>query len=161
MSSDSTNNSKERQELIERMGFLGQMFSTETAHFHHTAAAKNGVSVTDSKTVSVLMQEGPMTAGQLAERLSLTTGAVTSVIDRLVDCGIARRDPDPNDRRKVMVAINNEKIKDKAKTYESIGRSFTELLSTYSTEELHFLVRYYGAAIELLKQETKKLAENK
>src|SRR5581483_9048359 len=103
MSSSPEDKTPERQQLMDRLAFLGQMLSTETAHFHHTAAAKQGLSVTDSKTVSALMQEGPMTAGQLAERLSLTTGAVTSVIDRLEGQNIVHRITDPKDRRKVVV----------------------------------------------------------
>src|SRR4051812_32176951 len=88
-----------RTELMERLAYLGQMQSTETAHFHHTAAAQNGLNITDSKTLSVLMQEGPMTAGQLALRLTLTSGAVTSVIDRLESAGLVHRTQDATDRR--------------------------------------------------------------
>lgn len=159
MSSVPSDNQRERRQLIEQMAFLGQMLSTETAHFHHTAAAKNGVGVTDSKTVSVLMQEGPMTAGQLAERLSLTTGAVTSVIDRLEKCGIVHRVTDPNDRRKVVVTIDEGKIKQAGKVYESMGKAFAKILDTYSIDELRFLVQYYKTAIELTKAETKKLTD--
>ena len=148
---------RERVALTRQLQFLGQMQSTETAHFHQLAAAKNGMNITDSKTVSVLLQEGPLTAGQLALRLSLTTGAVTNVIDRLVAAGVVRRVADPTDRRKVIVRVNPKKIARLGKTYESMGASFEKLLQTYSTEELAFLVAFYQAAIELTKQEIKKL----
>ena len=147
----------EREELKERLSFLGQMMSTETAHFHQLAAAKQRMSVTDSKTISALMQEGPMTAGQLAERLSLTTGAVTSVIDRLEEREIVHRVADPRDRRKVVIQANPEKLKECGKVYDSIGISFAKLLDTYSTDELRFLVKHYTAAVELSKQEAAKL----
>ena len=153
MSTNPQNTSDERQQLMERMSYLGQMLSSETAHFHHTAAAKQGFSVTDSKTISVLMQEGPMTAGQLSKRLCLTTGAVTSVIDRLEQCGIVRRAPDPNDRRKVIVRTVPQRIAEASKTYDSIGNAFVKLLSNYSLDELRFLTKYYQAAIELTKEE--------
>jgi MarR family transcriptional regulator, organic hydroperoxide resistance regulator len=157
MSSTSGKPTNERQQLIEQLSFLGQMLSTETAHFHHTAAAKLGLSITDSKTISALMQEGPMTAGQLAERLSLTTGAVTNVIDRLEQRGIVHRVPDPKDRRKVVVHTNPKKIAECGKTYDSIGEAFAKLLSNYSLDELQFLIKYYKASIELTKQEIYKL----
>jgi DNA-binding MarR family transcriptional regulator len=151
------NSSDDHQQLIEQLSFLGQMLSTETAHFHHIAAAKQGLSVTDSKTISALMQEGPMTAGQLATRLSLTTGAITSVIDRLEEHGIVHRVADPHDRRKVVIQTDSEKLKSSGKVYESIGRSYATLLSMYTPEELRFLIDYYRAAIELTKQEVGKL----
>jgi DNA-binding MarR family transcriptional regulator len=160
MSSEPTTHTSEQQQLIEQLSFLGQMLSTEAAHYHQTASSKQGLGVTDSKAISALMQEGPMTAGQLAERLSLTTGAVTSVIDRLEHCDAIKRVADPNDRRKVVVHTNPEKIKEAAKIYDSIGQSFAELLATYSVEQLRFLVDYYKAAIELTKQEVSKLSNN-
>src|SRR5437762_11365669 len=89
-----------RKALMGQMQFLGQRASTETALFHQAAAAKWGLGITDTKTISVLLQEGPMTAGQLGRRLSLTTGAVTNVIDRLERRGMVRRTSDAKDRRR-------------------------------------------------------------
>lgn len=163
MSSDPTqalpNDVDARASLLNELQFLGQMMSSETALFHHAAAAKNGLSITESKTISALMQEGPMTAGQLAKRLSLTTGAVTGVIDRLEAGGFAKRSADPNDRRKVIVNLNAKKLQRVGKTYESMGKSFQKVLEQYSTEELDFLAQYFKKAIELTKVEIAKLAQ--
>src|ERR1051326_4665688 len=110
MSSDfgEKNIHEQREALIEQLQFLGQMASTETALFHQMAAAKHGLGITDMKTISILQQEGSMTAGQIARRLSLTTGAVTNVIDRLERRSLVRREPDAHDRRKVIVAANQD-----------------------------------------------------
>jgi DNA-binding MarR family transcriptional regulator len=148
-----------RASLLDELQFLGQMMSSETALFHNAAAAKNGLSITESKTISALMQEGPMTAGDLAKRLSLTTGAVTGVIDRLEAAGFARRTADPNDRRKVVVNLNAKKLKRLGKTYESMGETFQRVLGQYSTAELRFLVQYFEKAIALTREEIAKLAD--
>ncbi len=149
---------KHRQALMEQMQFLGQMASTETALFHQAAAAKLGLGITDTKTISVLLQEGPMTAGQLGRRLSLTTGAVTNVIDRLERRGIVKRASDGRDRRKVIVTVNAKSLATADRVYRSIGKAFERLLATYTTEELEFLVRYFEASIELTKGEVAKLS---
>lgn len=150
----------ERHEaLIDQLQFLGQMASTETALFHQVAAAKCGLGITDMKTVSILLQEGPMTAGQIAQRLSLTTGAVTNVIDRLERRDIVKRAPDAKDRRRVIVTVNPEALATTDNVYRSMGESFSKLLGRYSTEELEFLVQYHQASIELTKQEIAKLAK--
>lgn len=141
------------------MQFLGQMASTETALFHQAAAAKFGLGITDMKTISVLMQEGSMTAGQLAERLSLTTGAVTNVIDRLEKHELVKRTPDPDDRRKVVVVVNHKKISQGEDVYRSMGEAFDKLLQTYSITELEFLAAFYQATIELTKAEIAKLTQ--
>jgi DNA-binding MarR family transcriptional regulator len=144
---------------MDELQLLGQMMSSETALFHHAAAAKNGLSITDSKTISALMQEGPMTAGELAKRLSLTTGAVTGVVDRLEGAGFAKRSADPNDRRKVVVNLNAKRLQRLGRTYESMGETFQKVLEQYATEELRFLAQYFKTAIELTKEEIAKLAE--
>lgn len=149
-----------REALVDQLQFLGQMASTETALFHQVAAAKYGLGVTDMKALSALQQEGPMTAGQLAIRLSLTTGAVTNVIDRLERQEFVRRAPDPTDRRKVIVTINQEKLAAGNNVYLSMGEAFGALYETYSTEQLEFLTQYYHASIELTKQEIAKLAND-
>jgi DNA-binding MarR family transcriptional regulator len=150
---------KNRKALMGQMQFLGQMASTETALFHQTAAAKHGLGITDMKTVSVLMQEGSMTAGQIAKRLSLTTGAITSVIDRLESHDLVKRTPDSKDRRKVIVVVNHEKLAESENVYRSMGEAFDKILQNYSTAELEFLVRYYEATIELTKEEIAKLTK--
>src|SRR5262245_50308141 len=139
------------------MQLLGEMASTETALFHQVAAAKVGLGITDMKALSALVLEGPMTAGQLTKRLSLTTGAVTSVIDRLERQRLVRRMPDPTDRRKVIVAVNEQTLASGDNIYRSMGTAFGELLAGYSTEQLEFLVRFYRAQIELTKREIAKL----
>jgi DNA-binding MarR family transcriptional regulator len=138
---------------MDELQLLGQMMSSETALFHHAAAAKNGLSITDSKTISALMQEGP------AKRLSLTTGAVTGVVDRLEGAGFAKRSADPNDRRKVVVNLNAKRLQRLGRTYESMGETFQKVLEQYATEELRFLAQYFKTAIELTKEEIAKLAE--
>jgi DNA-binding MarR family transcriptional regulator len=148
-----------RKELMGQMQFLGQMASTETAMFHQTAAAKYGLGITDMKTVSVLMQEGSMTAGQIANRLSLTTGAITSVIDRLEKHDLVKRTADAKDRRKVVVVVKHEKLAAGENVYQSMGEAFDKLLQNYSTTELEFLVRFYQASIELTKLEIAKLTK--
>jgi DNA-binding MarR family transcriptional regulator len=101
-----------------------------------------------------------MTAGDLAKRLSLTTGAVTSVIDRLASAGLAKRVADPDDRRKVIVQVDARKLHTLSPVYDSMGQAFQKILDTYSTEQLQFLVEFYKASIELTKQEIAKLTAN-
>jgi len=146
-----------RKQHIERLQFLGQMASTETAMFHQTAAAKNGLSVTDAKSISALTQEGSMTAGELAARLSLTTGAATGIIDRLEKLRLVHRQPDQADRRRVIVVPNLTRIHQLSNVYQSIGDTFNRAMEQFSDAELEFLTRYFELSIELTKEEIAKL----
>jgi DNA-binding MarR family transcriptional regulator len=152
------NDQQERKAYMQELQFLGQMASTETALFHQAVATSFGLGITDMKTISTLMQEGSMPAGQIAERLHLTTGAITNVIDRLEKLDLVSRTADPSDRRKVVVQVNQNKLAKMHEAYKSIGETFQQLLKGYDTEELKFLVDYYKASIELTKSEIAKVS---
>src|SRR6476659_7508269 len=78
--------------------------STTTLLFHGAVADKLGLNPSDHKCADLVREHGPLTAGRLAELTGLTTGAITGVIDRLERRGWVKRERDPNDRRKVIVA---------------------------------------------------------
>jgi DNA-binding MarR family transcriptional regulator len=162
LSSDSgyinSNKSQRRKLLIEQLQTLGEVASTETALFHQTAAAHYGLGITDMKTLSILIQEGPKTAGEIGDRLSLTSGSVTTLIDRLERKDLVRRQRHANDRRKVVVAVNQEKLASGGNAYRLMGEAFARLLDTFTTEQLEFLVRFHQATIEMTKKEIAKLA---
>ena len=67
-----------------RSGSLGTL--------HNRAAAElAGVNETDWECLDVLDWTGPITAGELARRVGITSGAVTGAIDRLERLGLVRR----------------------------------------------------------------------
>jgi DNA-binding MarR family transcriptional regulator len=53
-----------------------------------------------------------MTGSQLAAVTGLTTGAVTGVVARLERGGYVRRQPDPDDRRKQILSVVPERLRD-------------------------------------------------
>ncbi len=146
-----------RQELIARLQALGEVDATQTALFQQVAAATYGLGITEMKALSILLREGPCSAGQLASALNLTSGAVTGVVDRLVARGFARRTPDERDRRKVTIEADRDTLASGENAYQSIGEAFAELHAGYSTEELEFLARHLEASIEITRRETEKL----
>ena len=51
--------------------------------------------------VNAERQGTPATPGDLQRALTVTSGAVTGLVDRLVRAGHLRREPDPDDRRRI------------------------------------------------------------
>ncbi|WP_396230556.1 MarR family winged helix-turn-helix transcriptional regulator [Frankia sp. ACN1ag] len=113
--------------------------------------------MTDMKALSILLHDGPQTAGSLMARLAVTSGAVTGVINRLADHRLARRQADPQDGRKVVVTVDLAGLAARENVYLSIGAAFDRLHATYSTQELRFLTRHLETAIEITRQETAAL----
>ena len=76
-----------------------------TARFDQAVADAIGMNRTDMRCLDVLEREGPITAGALAEATGLTSGAMTTALDRLERAGYARRVRDRGDRRRVLVEL--------------------------------------------------------
>lgn len=71
-------------------------------------AHRLGITVTDLTALIVIADPQESTPKQLATELGLTTGSVTSVIDRLVTAGQVRRTPKAGDRRSVLLELTVE-----------------------------------------------------
>jgi DNA-binding MarR family transcriptional regulator len=73
-------------------------------------AAAIGLTVEDwdiLSTLSCLEGSRTMSPGQLSEKVQLSSGAMTSRLDRMERAGMIRRLPDPNDRRGVQVELTD------------------------------------------------------
>lgn len=55
------------------------------------------------RALMTLADSGHLTVGQLAERLGIGMPAASSIVDRLVEEGLADRHQDPDDRRRIVV----------------------------------------------------------
>lgn len=64
-----------------------------------------GVTVTDLTALMLVTEADDTTPTRLAAELGLTTGSVTTVIDRLVSAGQVRRSPRAGDRRSILVEL--------------------------------------------------------
>lgn len=62
-----------------------------------------GVNVTDMAALEQLLNNGPMTPGQLAGHLKVTTAAATQIVDRLERAGHVARERRAHDRRKICI----------------------------------------------------------
>lgn len=127
--------------------------------FHQTVAERFGLGATDSRAWSILDETGPITAGELAERTGLTTGAVTGIIDRLEEAGWVRRDADPGDRRKVIVRpLRHPERERRARAlFASLHRGFGRVAGGYRDDELALILEFITSCTDLLWEETRKL----
>lgn len=132
-----------------------QQYAYVSLQLHETIARKAGFSSTDHKYLGFFLQKGSLTAGELAALTGLTTGAVTGLIDRFEKKKLVKRKFDKNDRRKVIVVPDTEKIIALFKPfYPDFQKETEELIDTFSEEEKEIIDRYLRKSIALM-QETK------
>lgn len=147
----------DRPARLERILRLSEADATQTALFQQAAAASQGLGVTEMRALSILLRDGPRTAGALSRSLHLTTGAVTGLVDRLARRGLVRRQADPADRRKVVIAVEHDGLAEAESLYRGIGQAFAALYASYSDDELAFLERHLAASIAITEREAARL----
>jgi DNA-binding MarR family transcriptional regulator len=120
----------------------------------HDMAQRLGLNVTDLTCMGFILeaegQQQPLTAGDLAQRANLTTGAITGVINRLERAGYARRRPDPNDRRRVHVVADVTAAGRLFEVYGANYRRIAELFADYSPQEIAVLNDWLTRATTIL-----------
>ena len=147
----------ERDELMARLALLSEADATSTAVFQQAAAARLGLGITELRALSILLREGPQSAGSLGTSLHVTSGAVTGVVDRLVARGVATREPHPDDRRRIVVTARPEGLGDGSSPDDAIGSAFNDLYDGYTDDELEFLARHLAASVRITGEQTRAL----
>jgi len=95
-----------------------------------------GLNRTDSRCLDIIERLSGVNAGRLAAESGLSTGAVTTVLDRLERAGYARRVPDPGDRRRVLVELTPDARRELTELYAPLAEGTMRQLEGYSTDEV-------------------------
>ncbi len=153
MSSDISANDQLLQALVTE----AREMTSQSVMFNQAIAERLGVNATDVRCMDILNRLGPITAGQLAEHTGLTTGAITGVVDRLEQAGLVNREPDPDDRRRVIIKPIQTRGIEVGKLFASIARAWQTLCSHYSEQELSLVLDFMTRTRTVLREETAKL----
>lgn len=127
--------------------------------FRNAMSRKLGLNVTDSECLSLLSIRGVATPTELAHYTGLTTGSTTAMLDRLEKAGFIRRKPNPNDRRGVLIEINEQWTKMAGPLVAGVQVAHHELITSYSAEELATITDFLTRFTKNVTDHTKKIAE--
>lgn len=110
-----------------------------------------GLTTPQFGTLEALYHLGPLSLGELAEKLLVTGGNVTYVMDRLEDQGLVYRYRRPDDRRVILARLTPEGRDLVAEVFPGHA-SYVEHLSRHLTpdeqKELSGLLRTLGTGIQ-------------
>lgn len=95
-----------RQDLYELEESFRQVFRRIRASW--TRFEEQGVSASQAVILEKLDSEGPLKVSQIAEALWITSGAVTTLSDKLIAGSFAERTRSEEDRRVVMMEITDK-----------------------------------------------------
>jgi DNA-binding MarR family transcriptional regulator len=153
--------SKRRQDGTDALDALNREvrgWQADQELFDSTVMERAGINRTDWRCLDILGTRGPMTAGQLADAVRLTTGAVTGVLDRLEAAGLVRRIRDTADRRRVNVEVTDELARLGAPVYGPLIADAAEAHAVFDATELELITRFIRIERGLLAKHTERVA---
>jgi DNA-binding MarR family transcriptional regulator len=140
--------SRDKREIFDELIREVRASQHATARFDQAVADAIGLNMTDMSCLDVLGRLGPMTAGQLAEHTGLSSGAMTTALDRLERSGYARRVRDEQDRRRVVVELTDKAVA--VESYYGEHAALSEVLyREYTREQLQLLLGFIRRGREL------------
>lgn len=124
----------------EALAAMDQLIATSLVS-QHAVAQRLGLNVTDLTCMGHILGAGsdPMTAGELAVRADVTTGAITGVVNRLESAGFVSRRADPADRRRVRVVAQESAARRIYEVYEPFYARLGTVFADYSPDEIAVL----------------------
>lgn len=125
--------------------------------FDEAAAAYAGLNRTDMRVVDLVDRAGRMTAGEIATRARLSSGAVTAVIDRLEAVGFVRRVRDTADRRRVLVETTPLVMERMGPVYGPVAEEGYREMATYSDDEMDAIGKFLERNREFLARHTARI----
>jgi DNA-binding MarR family transcriptional regulator len=119
-----------------------------SAVLRHAAATAKRMSLEASELAALehLQAAGPMTQKRLGERLSMSPGAVTAMIDRLESREYVQRIPNPEDRRSALVRITKAGLEESLRHLWPYIEEMKGVEEGFSEEERAVVARFLRAA---------------
>ncbi|MBA3945720.1 MAG: MarR family transcriptional regulator [Herpetosiphonaceae bacterium] len=149
---------KQRTELVSALRRASRENSNVAVMLHTAIGARMGLGATEEKTLGILEQHGPLTAGDLAEHTGLAGASVTNLLDRLEKKGFVRRVRDTADRRRVIVELNRERMSEFGPLFADLEAMLDDLMVCYTNEQLGVILDFVERATRRSHEEIGKLA---
>jgi len=136
-----------------------QRFGMARDRMRAALAHQAGMAETDLDALEHLEADGPLTQRDLGARLSITSGAVTMLIDRLESAGWVRRGPHPTDRRYVLLELTERAEKEAPAGLIVFHNRIRSIANGVPAEHREALCAFLVAAAEAASSAAEDLSE--
>ena len=132
-------------------------FGLENDRFDAIVARRLGVGPAEFKAMDHIQAAGSITPGHLGDRMALSSGAVTALLDRLERLGWVRREPHPSDRRSVIVRRAAGTMNAGERIYMPMAERLAAAAGKMTDAEREACVRFLVAAAEQVAERATEL----
>ncbi|QNE36195.1 MarR family winged helix-turn-helix transcriptional regulator [Leifsonia shinshuensis] len=154
--------SSDLEKAVDELGPIIQSYQSAVDDFDREAARILRVNDTDLRCLEQLVVAGDAgaTPREIADRLALTTGSVTTMLDRLEKAGYVTRSQHPTDGRRVIVHLTPQAHD---RIWDIIGPHFAESSATvaagFSAAELDTVKRFLATVTAVQQAHVTRLRE--
>ena len=120
-------------------------FIAASIFFNTQAADKIGLGLTDMQLIHILALYGASTPTRMSALSGLSSGGITVALDRLEKAGYVRRQPNPTDRRSLLVTLLPTRLRKLGAMYEGIEAGTRRQLATLPEKDLEAVLRFFTA----------------
>lgn len=129
--------------LAEHMGYLLRMVSNAVSQEFARKLAGEGITVAEWAMLRSLYANDRVTPTALADRMSLSKGAISKLVARLLEKGLIEREGDPDDKRAYTLSLSAtgaERVPALARIADENDADFFEVLSHKESATLRGLL---------------------
>ncbi|MBA4021182.1 MAG: MarR family transcriptional regulator [Gordonia sp.] len=144
-----------RAELEFQMSADVRALSAESDQISRVFAGLNDLSANDFRALLHVMVADsagePLTSGALGQRMQVSGGAVTHLVERLIGSGHIRREAHEKDRRKVMLHYDDHGMAVARAFFAPLGKHTHDALAELPDQDLEAAHRVFSAMISAMK----------
>lgn len=148
---------RDRESLICHLMWNSRRLSALSTLFAMSTADHLGMNLSDMLCLGILSGTGPITPGQLADMIGLSSGSVTGLIDRLERLNLVRRERDEQDRRRIVLHLNTGRAEEIGHAFVPMLESGWQHLEQFTDDELGVIFRYIDGAIGFMQKATQDM----
>jgi DNA-binding MarR family transcriptional regulator len=145
-------NKPTKKNLESQVVMAAREYGISTTLFRNAVGNKLGVSVTDMECLALLFFKGIATPTELSRYTGLSSGATTAMLDRLEKAKLIRRQPNPNDRRGILIAVEKSSVKTVGPLFAGTREAQDALVASYSEAELALIADFFTKYTEVWEQ---------
>ena len=106
-----------------------------------SSIASTGLCLSDFAVLEILLHKGPLPVNTIGRKVLLTSGSITTAVDRLENRGLVNRRRDSADGRKFLVHLTENGRKLIEAAFSNHEQNLDHLVSVLTAEERSELVR--------------------
>ena len=120
-----------------------------TGDFERHLGRELTVNPTDLEAMEELIRDGALSPTELARRLNMSTAAVTTVVDRLTAVGHVSREPNPDDRRGILVVPRPDSVRKAMATVMPMILGMDGVIAGFDAAERDTITAYLRAVADV------------